>query len=80
HHIRKQVLSPYTRLTNLTFPREVGAIVLKIGYGYTIEPDKRDPLVDLADRAMEEFSLSVLPGTWAGDFLPILRYLPTWLP
>ncbi|EAU32638.1 predicted protein [Aspergillus terreus NIH2624] len=64
HHIRK----------------EVGAIVLKLGYGYTIEPHKRDPLVDLADRAMEEFSFSILPATWAVDFLPFLKYLPAWLP
>ncbi|KAL5363253.1 cytochrome P450 [Aspergillus floccosus] len=64
HHIRK----------------EVGAIVLKLGYGYTIEPHKRDPLVDLADRAMEEFSLSILAATWAVDFLPFLKYLPAWLP
>lgn len=65
---------------HLTIVREVGAIVLKLGYGYTIEPHKRDPLVDLADRAMEEFSFSILPATWAVDFLPFLKYLPAWLP
>jgi hypothetical protein len=51
--------------------REAGAIVLKIGYGYTIEPHARDPLVDLADQAMEDFSYALLPATWAVEFIPI---------
>ncbi|KAJ5673894.1 hypothetical protein N7462_009333 [Penicillium macrosclerotiorum] len=55
----------------LQYKIEAGAIVLKIGYGYTIEPHKRDPLVDLADKAMEDFSFALLPATWAVDFIPI---------
>ncbi|OQE34915.1 hypothetical protein PENCOP_c015G06813 [Penicillium coprophilum] len=64
HHIRK----------------EAGAIVLKIGYGYTIEPHTRDPLVDLADKGMEDFSYALLPATWAVEFIPIMKYLPAWFP
>ncbi|KAE8348889.1 cytochrome P450 [Aspergillus coremiiformis] len=64
HHIRK----------------ETGAIILKIAYGYTIEPHQPDPLVDLADEAMATFRLALLPGTWAVDFLPILKYAPSWFP
>ncbi|KAJ5166989.1 uncharacterized protein N7482_005770 [Penicillium canariense] len=45
--------------------KEAGAIILKIGYGYTIEPHDRDPLVDLADKAMEDFSYALRPATWA---------------
>ncbi|KAJ5205277.1 Cytochrome P450 [Penicillium cf. griseofulvum] len=60
--------------------KEAGAIVLKIGYGYTIEPHARDPLVDLADKAMEDFSYALLPATWAVEFIPIMRYLPAWFP
>ncbi|CAG8368430.1 unnamed protein product [Penicillium salamii] len=60
--------------------KEAGGIVLKIGYGYTIEPHDRDPLVDLADKAMEDFSSALLPATWAVDFIPLLEYLPTWFP
>jgi hypothetical protein len=51
--------------------REAGAIILKIGYGYTIEPHRKDPPVDLADKAMEEFSYALLPATWAVDFFPM---------
>ncbi|KAJ5973004.1 uncharacterized protein N7479_002922 [Penicillium vulpinum] len=60
--------------------KEAGAIVLKIGYGYTIEPHAQDPLVDLADKAMEEFSYALLPATWAVEFIPIMKYLPAWFP
>ncbi|RAL00798.1 cytochrome P450 [Aspergillus ibericus CBS 121593] len=60
--------------------KEAGAIILRIGYGYTIEPHDRDPLVDLADVAMETFGIAMLPATWAVDFFPILRYVPAWFP
>ncbi|OQE16233.1 hypothetical protein PENFLA_c028G11077 [Penicillium flavigenum] len=60
--------------------KDAGAIVLKIGYGYTIEPHAQDPLVDLADKAMEDFSYALLPATWAVEFIPILKYLPVWFP
>ncbi|QQK45224.1 Cytochrome P450, E-class, group I [Penicillium digitatum] len=60
--------------------KDAGAIVLKIGYGYTVEPHAQDPLVNLANKAMEGFSSAFLPATWAVDFVPILRYLPSWFP
>ncbi|OGM40602.1 cytochrome P450 monooxygenase [Aspergillus bombycis] len=60
--------------------KEAGAIVLKVAYGYTIEPHGHDPLVDLADDAMATFGLAILPGTWAVDFIPILKHVPTWFP
>lgn len=55
--------------------REAGAIVLKICYGYTIEPHSRDPLVDLADMAMEDFGYALLPSTWVVDFIPFCKKL-----
>ncbi|KAJ5297506.1 hypothetical protein N7508_007755 [Penicillium antarcticum] len=60
--------------------KEAGAVVLKMAYGYTIEPHDSDPLVDLADKGMEDFSFALLPATWAVEFLPILRHLPAWFP
>ncbi|KAG6245095.1 hypothetical protein E4U24_004603 [Claviceps purpurea] len=59
---------------------EASAIILKIVYGYTIEPYKVDPLVSLIERAMDTFSKTVLPFAWAVDIFPQLRYLPSWLP
>ncbi|BCS04512.1 cytochrome P450 [Aspergillus luchuensis] len=60
--------------------KESGAIILRIGYGYTIEPHARDPLVDLVEKAMDDFSQVVLPGAWLVNFVPFLKYLPTWFP
>ncbi|KAK7983339.1 hypothetical protein PG989_010741 [Apiospora arundinis] len=59
---------------------EAGAIILKVGYGYEIEPHKEDPLVKLADEAMEQFSKAMIPGAWLVDMIPQLRYLPDWMP
>ncbi|OGM40177.1 O-methylsterigmatocystin oxidoreductase [Aspergillus bombycis] len=59
---------------------EVGAVILKIAYGYNIEPNGRDPLVDLANEAMENFSVAGNPGTWLVDTIPLLRHLPAWFP
>ncbi|KAL4937129.1 hypothetical protein BDV06DRAFT_232778 [Aspergillus oleicola] len=57
-----------------------GAVILKITYGYSIDQGGDDPLVDIADTALENFSISARPGTWGVDFLPALRYIPSWFP
>ncbi|KAL1850990.1 hypothetical protein Daus18300_012724 [Diaporthe australafricana] len=51
-----------------------------MAYGYTIEPHKRDPLVEIADQALLQFSAATVPGAWLVDTIPLLRYLPTWAP
>ncbi|KAF7595511.1 hypothetical protein BBP40_005847 [Aspergillus hancockii] len=60
--------------------KESGSVILRIGYGYTTEPHGRDPLIDLVDKAMEDFSQVVLPGAWLVNFVPMLKYLPSWFP
>ncbi|KAG5917221.1 hypothetical protein E4U42_007331 [Claviceps africana] len=59
---------------------EASAIILKIVYGYSIEPHKVDPLVSAIERGMDVFSRTVLPFSWAVDIVPQLRHLPSWLP
>jgi cytochrome P450 len=61
---------------------EAGATILKIAYGYTIEPHgpEPDPLVSIADEALDQFSKATVPGRWMVDVLPSLRYLPDWFP
>jgi hypothetical protein len=53
--------------------REAGAIILKIGYGYTVEPHKADPLVDVADKALAQFSAATVPGAWMVDTIPACK-------
>ncbi|KAI3319765.1 cytochrome P450 oxidoreductase OrdA-like protein [Xylariaceae sp. AK1471] len=59
---------------------EAGAIILKMIYGYTIEPHNMDPLVELAATALDQFSASTVPGAWLVDVIPALRYIPEWMP
>jgi hypothetical protein len=50
-------------------------VILKITYGYTTEAHTRDPLVDLANEAMQNFADATVPGKWTVDVLPF-RNLP----
>ncbi|KAI1150679.1 cytochrome P450 monooxygenase [Nemania diffusa] len=59
---------------------EAGAIILKMVYGYTIEPHKTDPLVSIADEALEQFAAATVPGAWLVDIIPALKYIPGWMP
>ena len=54
----------------LTLSREAGAVILKMAYGYTTEPVKSDPLVELAGKALDEFAKAAVPGAWAVDIMP----------
>ncbi|KAG6330774.1 hypothetical protein ID866_8315 [Astraeus odoratus] len=59
--------------------RNLTSIILRITYGYkTVDGD--DPLVDLAHVANSQLSLSTSPGVYYVDFVPLMKYLPSWLP
>ncbi|OKL57088.1 hypothetical protein UA08_07575 [Talaromyces atroroseus] len=59
---------------------EASAIILKIVYGYSVEPRAPDPLVLLIERMMHNLSLAVIPLAWPVDYFPVLNYLPEGLP
>ncbi|KAJ4289086.1 hypothetical protein N0V90_011428 [Kalmusia sp. IMI 367209] len=59
---------------------EAGTVILKITYGYTAKNRGQDPLVDLAGKAMWTFAESTVPGKWAVDIFPFLKYLPEGFP
>ncbi|KAI7776161.1 hypothetical protein LA080_005783 [Diaporthe eres] len=79
HRFLLRVLNNPTKLLD-HIRTEAGAIILKMAYGYTIEPHKRDPLVDVADAALLQFSAATVPGAWLVDTIPLLRHLPQWAP
>ncbi|KAJ6502263.1 cytochrome P450 [Mycena sanguinolenta] len=56
-----------------------GALALRITYGYTVR-DEKDPLIEIITNVMQEFSDSVTPGAFLVDLLPILKYVPSWMP
>ncbi|EKM56473.1 uncharacterized protein PHACADRAFT_253615, partial [Phanerochaete carnosa HHB-10118-sp] len=59
--------------------RTAGAIILKLSYGYEIREDQ-DPLVDLVNRVMEQFTEATTPGAFLVDVFPLLRHVPAWIP
>ncbi|THH12729.1 hypothetical protein EW146_g7425 [Bondarzewia mesenterica] len=62
-----------------TLRKTSGAIILSIFYGYQIQEDD-DPLVHVADVAMDGFSKASEPGAWLVDIIPVIKYVPTWFP
>ncbi|KAF7558022.1 hypothetical protein G7046_g5928 [Stylonectria norvegica] len=59
---------------------ESSAIILRITYGYSIEPHEVDPLVALIEQMMDNFSRALVPMTWLVDVVPFVKYLPAGLP
>ncbi|KAH7374847.1 cytochrome P450 [Plectosphaerella cucumerina] len=57
-----------------------GSVILKIAYGYTAEPLGHDILIDMAGDAMDKFARAAVPGAFMVDILPILKFVPDWLP
>ncbi|KII86264.1 hypothetical protein PLICRDRAFT_55999 [Plicaturopsis crispa FD-325 SS-3] len=56
-----------------------GAIILLVSHGYEVKgPD--DPFIDLANKAIAQFSECTIPGAFLVDVFPILRYVPAWFP
>ncbi|OAQ99298.1 hypothetical protein LLEC1_00731 [Akanthomyces lecanii] len=60
--------------------REAAAIILRVTYGYAINPREADPLMLLIDTMMDNFSKVFVPAFWVVDSIPSLRFLPSWLP
>ncbi|CAF9941089.1 MAG: hypothetical protein HETSPECPRED_002868 [Heterodermia speciosa] len=60
--------------------KSTGSLALRILYGYVAEPVKEDPLIDLVERAMETFTQATVPGAFLVDTIPLLKYLPQWMP
>ncbi|KAK6977026.1 cytochrome P450, partial [Favolaschia claudopus] len=60
--------------------KSTGALILQLAYGYRIKENGSDPIVDLVDRGMRQFSDAMRPGKFLVDVLPILKYIPSWFP
>ncbi|EPQ58584.1 cytochrome P450 [Gloeophyllum trabeum ATCC 11539] len=75
----KRVLSNPSRVDEAT-RKTAGAMILYITYGYKIQEDGQDPFVYMADKTMEEFSDCTTAGKYLVDLLPLLKYVPPWIP
>ena len=71
-HIRRHAQIPVVLLllhTHAIAFRAVGATILRITYGYEVQESK-DPFVQLADQATEQFSFATAPGGFLVDLVP----------
>ncbi|KAF7373962.1 putative monooxygenase [Mycena sanguinolenta] len=57
----------------------IGGIIFRIVYGYLLT-DENDPFLTAGLKKLEILSKCSTPGVWAVNFLPMLRYIPSWLP
>jgi hypothetical protein len=62
------------------FKVQTGGLILSLLYDYNIDPHTSDPLITLADRALDQFSQATIPGKWLVDLLPVISYVPEWFP
>lgn len=56
----------------------MGSLILKMTYGYAVEPNNADPLIELVERMADNLVKATIP--WLVDFIPALKYLPDGLP
>ena len=54
-------------------------MILKIIYGYDVKPEN-DHLLGIVKKAMNDFSYLSRPGSYMVNYLPVLRFMPSWLP
>ena len=52
---------------------------MKIGYGITVQ-EFDDPYISIAEEALNGAAQAGTPGAFWVDFLPILKYVPSWFP
>ncbi|KAG8411027.1 hypothetical protein J3459_016721 [Metarhizium acridum] len=62
------------------FKTQAAAIILRITYGYAIEPHSSDPLVSIIEQMMDNLSKTFVPLSWVVDIMPALRFLPSYMP
>ena len=55
------------------------ATIMKIGYGISVQ-ESDDPYISMAEVAMNGAAEAGIPGAFWVDFLPILKYVPSWFP
>lgn len=61
------------------FARFTAATITEITYGHTVT-SSQDPYVHMADEAAGATVEAGSPASMLVDFIPILKYYPTWLP
>lgn len=59
--------------------RSAAALVMNISYGHDVTEDD-DVYVTLVEKGMKTLGYAGVYGTYVVDYLPFLKYIPTWFP
>ncbi|KAK1242910.1 hypothetical protein MKX08_005722 [Trichoderma sp. CBMAI-0020] len=78
-HLLQRILDDPENLVK-HFRTLAGAIILKIMYGYSIDPHAADPLVELIETMMDNLSVAMTPMRNLVDIFPALQHLPNGFP
>jgi len=54
-------------------------MILSVAYGIPIK-ESDDPYITIAEIALNGFAEAGIPGTFLVDYLPFLKYVPSWMP
>ncbi|KAF8884165.1 cytochrome P450 [Infundibulicybe gibba] len=55
------------------------AVIMDIAYGIKVE-DANDPYTTIAEESLEGLAAAGVAGTFLVDLIPILKYVPPWMP
>ena len=59
--------------------RTFGGLALALTYGLPIR-EHDDPYLAIAEEAVRTVSAAAIPGSFLVDFMPLLKYVPEWVP
>ncbi|KAG5649112.1 hypothetical protein H0H81_006181 [Sphagnurus paluster] len=78
HGLLRRLLDDPTNLLE-KLRHMAGETIMEIAYGLQIQ-EKDDPYIVAAERAGESISIAAVQGAFLVDVLPILKYVPDWMP
>lgn len=56
-----------------------GNVILTVAYGIDVQPEN-DPYLDISEKAIQAVASSGNANAFIVDFMPWLKYLPSWFP
>ncbi|EDR06195.1 uncharacterized protein LACBIDRAFT_236602, partial [Laccaria bicolor S238N-H82] len=75
--LRRLLNSPQNLINHLR--HNSAAFIMGVVYGITVAPEN-DRYITIAEKALEGMSKAANPGEFLVDIIPILRYIPEWVP
>ena len=75
----KLVQQPLRLVLTILFSSAFAATILSVTYDITVK-DSDDPYITTAEIALDGFAEAGIPGSFVVDYLPFLKYIPSWMP